>query len=32
MITKVYEAKAFIKHISCDFKCKFNSIVCNSNK
>ena len=31
MITRIYEAKTLIKHISCDCKCKFNSATCNSN-
>ena len=30
MITNKNEAKAMIEHISCDCKCKFNSITCNS--
>ena len=30
MITNKNEAKAMTKHISCDFKCKFNSTTCNS--
>ena len=25
------EVKTLVKHISCDFKCKFNSATCNSN-
>ena len=25
------EAKAMTEHISCDYKCKFNSTKCNSN-
>ena len=32
MITKKYEAKTLIKHISCDCKCKFNGTTCNSNQ
>ena len=32
MITNKDEAKAIAKHISCDCKCKFNSITCNSNQ
>ena len=24
--------KKFVKHISCDCKCKFNSTTCNSNQ
>ena len=31
MITNKNEAKAMAKHVSCDCKCKFNSITCNSN-
>ena len=31
MITKRTEAKNFVKHISCDCKCKFNSSTCSSN-
>ena len=27
----MYETKTFIKHSSCDCKCKFNSTTCNSN-
>ena len=30
--TKINEATTFVKHISCDYKCKFNSIACNSNQ
>ena len=30
MITNKNEAKPMTKHISCDCKCKFNSITCNS--
>ena len=26
------EAKTLVKHISCNFKCKFNSTTCNSNQ
>ena len=26
------EAKTMAKHISCDFKCKFNGTTCNSNQ
>ena len=29
MITKKGESKAMIEHISCDSKCKFNSIISN---
>ena len=32
MITRTNEAKALIKHISCDYKCKFNRLTCNSNQ
>ena len=32
MITNKHEAKTMLKHISCDYKCKFNSTACNSNK
>ena len=32
MITNKDDAKAIIKHISCDCKCKFNSTTCNSNQ
>ena len=32
MITRTNEAKKLIKHIACDFKCKFNSTACNSNQ
>ena len=28
----MYEAKTLVKHISCDCKCKFNSITCDSNQ
>ena len=31
MIANKNEAKTMAKHISCDFKHKFNSITCNSN-
>ena len=24
--------KTLVKHISCDYKCKFNSATCNSNR
>ena len=30
MITRKMKAKMLVKHISCDFKCKFNSLTCNS--
>ena len=32
MITNKYGAKAMAEHISCDFKCKFNSTTCNSKQ
>ena len=32
MITNKNEGKARTKHISCNFKCKFNSAVCNLNQ
>ena len=32
MITRINEAKAFIKHIFCDCKCKFNSATCKPMK
>ena len=32
MIRMINEAKTFVKHISCNYKCKFNSATCNSNK
>ena len=32
MITNKNEAKAMTKHISCDYKCKFNSKICNQVK
>ena len=32
MITNKDKAKAIPEHISCDFKCKFNSTTCNSNQ
>ena len=31
MITIKNEAKTIAEHISCDCKCKFNSITCNPN-
>ena len=31
-ITNKNEAKTMEKHISCDYKCKFNSTTCNSNQ
>ena len=32
MVTRIYEAKAWVKHISWDFKCKFGDSTCNSNQ
>ena len=32
MITNKNEAKTMTNHISCDFRCKFNSKICNSNQ
>ena len=32
MITRVDESKTFLKHISLDFKCKFNSATCKSGQ
>ena len=32
MITKINGAKTLVKHNSCDWKCKFDSTTCNSNK
>ena len=32
MITNKDEAKAMTEHISCDYKFKFNSTICNSNQ
>ena len=32
MITNKNETKTMAKHISCDFKWKFNSTTCNSNQ
>ena len=32
MVTNKDEAKAVAEHISCDGKCKFGSIICNSNQ
>ena len=32
LITNKTDAKTVTKHISCDFKCKFNSKKCNSNQ
>ena len=32
MITNKNEVKRMTKHISCYFKCNFNSTICNSNQ
>ena len=32
VITNKNEAKSMTKHISCDWKCKFNRTTCNSNQ
>ena len=32
IITSIHEAKTLVKHISCDFKWKFNSMSYNSNQ
>ena len=32
MITNRNEAKTLVKHISCNWKCKFNSTTCNSSQ
>ena len=32
MITRINEVKTLVKHISCDFKCKFDHTICNLNK
>ena len=32
MITRIKKAKKMVKHLSCDYKCKFNSTTCNSNQ
>ena len=32
MVTRIDEAKALVKHISCDCKDKLNSTTCNSNQ
>ena len=32
MVTRIYEAKTLVKHISCDCKYKLNSTTCNSNQ
>ena len=31
MITNKNEAKTMTKHVSCDYKCRFNNTKCNSN-
>ena len=32
MITSKDEAKAMTEHITCDYKCKIHSTICNSKK
>ena len=32
MVTRIYEGKTLVKHISCDCKYKLNSATCNSNQ
>ena len=32
IITKLNEEKTLLKHISCDYKCKFDQTKCNSNR
>ena len=32
MITRIYEAKTLLKHISCDCKWRFNRATYNSNQ
>ena len=32
ILIKTNEAEMLIKHISCDFMCKFDSTACNSNQ
>ena len=32
MITGINESKTLMKHISCEFRCKFNGSKCNSKK
>ena len=32
MITRIYEPKTLVKHISCDCKCKFNITTSNSDQ
>ena len=31
MITNKNEVKTMTKHVSCDYKCRFNNTKCNSN-
>ena len=32
MVTMVNEVTSFVKNNSCDYKCKFSDITCNSNQ
>ena len=32
MLTNKTEAKTMVKNITCDYKCKFDSATCSSNK
>ena len=32
IITRINEVKTFVKHISCDCKCNFNSTTCHWNQ
>ena len=32
MITGIHESKTLAKHISCEYKCKFDGRNCNSNQ
>ena len=32
MVTKINEAKAMVRHISCDYKCKLDSTTLTSNQ
>ena len=32
MITGINESKTSAKHLSCEFKCKFDGTICNSNR
>ena len=32
MITRINESNTLVKHISCDYECKFDSETCNSNQ